>query len=33
MGKQFERPYLKNIYHKNRAAGVAQGEGPEFKLQ
>jgi hypothetical protein len=28
------RPYLKNTHHKkNRAAGVAQGEGPEFKPQ
>jgi hypothetical protein len=27
------RPYLKNTLHKNRAGGVAQGEGPEFKSQ
>jgi hypothetical protein len=27
------RPYLEKTYHKNRAGGVAQGEGPEFKLQ
>jgi hypothetical protein len=24
---------LKKTLHKNRAAGVAQGEGPEFKPQ
>jgi hypothetical protein len=27
------RLYLKNTHHKNRGGGVAQGEGPEFKLQ
>jgi hypothetical protein len=27
------RPYLKNTHHKNRAGGVSQGEGPEFKPQ
>jgi hypothetical protein len=27
------RPYLKNTQHKNRAGGVAQGEGLEFKHQ
>jgi hypothetical protein len=27
------RPYLKKIFHKNKAGGVAQGEGPEFKPQ
>jgi hypothetical protein len=27
------RPYLQNTHHKNRAGGVAQGEGPEFKPQ
>jgi hypothetical protein len=27
------RPYLKKTLHKNRAGGVAQGEGPEFKFQ
>jgi hypothetical protein len=26
------RPYLEKTVHKNRAGGVAQGEGPEFKL-
>jgi hypothetical protein len=25
------RPYLEKSYHKNRAGGVAQGEGSEFK--
>jgi hypothetical protein len=25
------RPYLKKPFTKNRAGGVAQGEGPEFK--
>jgi hypothetical protein len=30
MGKQFSRPYLEKTLHKNRAGGVAQGEGPEF---
>jgi hypothetical protein len=33
LGKEFSRPYLKKTHHKNRAGGVAQGEGPEFKLQ
>jgi hypothetical protein len=32
-GKQFKRPYLEKTHHKNRAGGVAQGEGPEFKPQ
>jgi hypothetical protein len=27
------RPYLKKSLHKTRAGGVAQGEGPKFKLQ
>jgi hypothetical protein len=27
------RPYLKKTLHKNKAGGVAQGEGPEFKPQ
>jgi hypothetical protein len=27
------RPYLKNTFHKNRADGMVQGEGPEFKPQ
>jgi hypothetical protein len=27
------RPYLEKTHHKNRAGGVAQGEGPEFKPQ
>jgi hypothetical protein len=27
------RPYLKKTHHKNRASGVAQSEGPEFKPQ
>jgi hypothetical protein len=25
--------YLENTHHKNRAGGVAQGVGSEFKLQ
>jgi hypothetical protein len=32
-GKQFTRPYLENTHHKNRAGGVAQVVGPEFKPQ
>jgi hypothetical protein len=32
-GKQFKTPCLAKTHHKNRAGGVAQGEGPEFKLQ
>jgi hypothetical protein len=35
-GKQFVRSYLKKPFHtppKNRAGGVAQDEGPEFKPQ
>jgi hypothetical protein len=27
------RPYLEKTHHKKRAGGVAQGVGPEFKLQ
>jgi hypothetical protein len=27
------RPYLGKTLHKNRAGGVAQDEGPEFKSQ
>jgi hypothetical protein len=27
------RPYLGKTFHKNRAGGVAQGEGSEFKPQ
>jgi hypothetical protein len=27
------RPYLEKNHHKNRAGGVAQGVGPEFKSQ
>jgi hypothetical protein len=27
------RPYLEKTQHKNRAGGVAQGEGLEFKSQ
>jgi hypothetical protein len=27
------RPYLEKPLYKNRTSGVAQGEGPEFKLQ
>jgi hypothetical protein len=27
------RPYLEKKHHKNRAGGVAQGVGPEFKPQ
>jgi hypothetical protein len=26
-------PYLEKTHHKNRAGGVTQGEGPEFKPQ
>jgi hypothetical protein len=33
LGKQFSRPYLDKTRHKNRAGGLAQGEGPEFKPQ
>jgi hypothetical protein len=35
LGKQFiMRPYLKKkTLHKNRAGGMAQGVGPEFKPQ
>jgi hypothetical protein len=32
-GKEFMRPYLEKTHRKNTAAGVAQGEGPEFKPQ
>jgi hypothetical protein len=31
LGKQFEKPHLEKIHHKNRAGGVSQGVGPEFK--
>jgi hypothetical protein len=31
--KQFVKPYFENTCHKNRAGGVAQGVGPEFKPQ
>jgi hypothetical protein len=27
------KPYLEKPFTKNRAGGVAQGEGPEFKPQ
>jgi hypothetical protein len=27
------RPYLNKPFTKNRAGGVSQGEGPEFKIQ
>jgi hypothetical protein len=27
------RPYLEKTHHKKRAGDVAQGVGPEFKLQ
>jgi hypothetical protein len=27
------RPYLENTHHKKRKGEVAQGVGPEFKLQ
>jgi hypothetical protein len=27
------RPYFEKTLHKNRAGGVVQGEGPEFKPQ
>jgi hypothetical protein len=26
-------PYLENTHHEKRAGRMAQGEGPEFKLQ
>jgi hypothetical protein len=26
-------PYLEKTHHKNKAGGVAQGEGPEFKTK
>jgi hypothetical protein len=26
-------PYLEKTHHKKRAGGMAQGVGPEFKLQ
>jgi hypothetical protein len=33
-GKYFTRPYLEKPFTKNnRAGGVVQGEGPEFKPQ
>jgi hypothetical protein len=32
-GAEFERPYLEKTHHKNRAGGVPQGEGPDFKPQ
>jgi uncharacterized protein YjeT (DUF2065 family) len=31
--KEFTRPHLKKPHHKKRAAGVAQGVGPELKPQ
>jgi hypothetical protein len=31
--KKSARPYLKKAFIKNRAGGVAQGKGPEFKPQ
>jgi hypothetical protein len=30
-GKQITRPYLEKAHHKNRAGGVAQDVGTEFK--
>jgi hypothetical protein len=27
------RPYLEKNLHKNRAGGMAQGKGPDFKPQ
>jgi hypothetical protein len=30
---EFIRPCLKKTLHKNRAGGMAQGAGPEFKPQ
>jgi hypothetical protein len=32
-GKQFCKSLSRKTPHKNRASGVAQGEGPEFKSQ
>jgi hypothetical protein len=32
-GKQFERPYMEKPFTKNRADGVSQSIGPEFKIQ
>jgi hypothetical protein len=33
LGKQFVRPHLEKNPSQKRAGGVAQGIGPEFKLQ
>jgi hypothetical protein len=33
LGKQFCETLSQKTLHKNRAGGVAQGEGPEFKPQ
>jgi hypothetical protein len=35
LDKKFSKPYLKKTHHgkKKRAAGVAQGIGPEFNPQ
>jgi hypothetical protein len=32
-GQIVDKPYLEETHHKERAAGVAQGIGPEFKPQ
>jgi hypothetical protein len=31
--KYFPRPYLEKAHHKNKAGGMAQCVGPEFKPQ
>jgi hypothetical protein len=33
LGKEFHETLSQKTLHKNRAGGVAQGEGPEFKSQ
>jgi hypothetical protein len=33
LGKEFLRPYLEKTHYKRRASRVAQGVGPDFKLQ
>jgi hypothetical protein len=32
-GQIVQETYLEKAHHKNRAGGVTQGEGPEFKPQ
>jgi hypothetical protein len=33
LGKSFIKPNLEKTLYKNRAGGMAQGEGPELKPQ